>query len=139
MSPITAAGWAESCSSKFVFLNDLLESLRSQQIHIVLFAASGRFMDYVETFLIGRQFLYKRPDKIAQSPEDAAGPLTITLLPTGEDGVNILAPGAAAIIAMDNTFSTDDRQVDAIRMHLLGDGANCPIIHLLVPNFSGTY
>ena len=132
VSPTTAAGWAESCSAKFVFLNDLLEALRSQPIHIVLFAASGRFMDYVETFLIGRQILYNRPDKITKPYEDAAGPLIVTLLPTGEDGAEIPVSTTAAIIAMDDTFSIEDPQVDIARKRRVGE--LCPIIHLLIPN-----
>jgi hypothetical protein len=132
VSPTMAAGWAESCSAKFVFLNNLLEALRPQHIHIVIFAASGRFMDYVETFLIGRQIIYQRPDKTTTPHEDASGPLAVTLLPTGEDSAGILVLPAAVIIAMDNTFDLDDMLVDITREYR--EENLSPVIHLLVPN-----
>ncbi|KAI9659780.1 MAG: hypothetical protein M1829_006542 [Trizodia sp. TS-e1964] len=128
------AQWAEMCSAKFLFLNNLLRSVRSCDIHVVIMSRMGRTMDILETVLKGKKLVYSRPDKYTRSPDAYQSKLKITLLPTGASGADFLISNANLVISLDTSFNREDRQVVKIREDLVSQGLLCPVLHLVIPN-----
>ncbi|KAI9892211.1 MAG: hypothetical protein M1814_001670 [Vezdaea aestivalis] len=132
------AAWAVSCSSKFSFLKALLNNLRDLPMHICLAVAPGRFTDLTASFLDGLDFTYKRSDGIAEPIKEhpsGTGRLFISLLPTGVEGQTIVPPSSAnVVIAMDDSFNPDERQLRRTRSHALDVDKRCPVLHLIISN-----
>jgi hypothetical protein len=126
------AKWAETCSTKCLFLRHFLENMRRHEQHVAILARPGRMLDILESILKVHSFIYERPDRPSRPNPRAAGPLRITLLPTGLNGGQYVVTRADAVIAFDETFRVSERYSDVLRTHLYEPGRLSPLILLVV-------
>jgi hypothetical protein len=126
------AKWAETCSTKCLFLRYLLDKLRKAEKHIAILARPGRMLDILESILKVNGFIYERPDRPSRSNNRAIGPLKVTLLPTGLNGGQYVVNRADAVIAFDETFRVAERYSKILRTHLYEPGRLSPLISLVV-------
>ncbi|KAI9828413.1 MAG: hypothetical protein M1832_002841 [Thelocarpon impressellum] len=126
------AKWAENSSSKFLFMRHLFDALRHQEEHIAVLARPGQTLDILEAFLKGNGIGYERPDRHSRSEGRSTDLMRVTLLPTGEEGGAFMVNRASAVIALDDTFAAEDRQVRDLREHLLNVGQQSPVLSLVV-------
>lgn len=126
------AKWAETCSTKCLFLRHLLEKMRRHEQHIAILARPGRMLDILESILRVHTFIYERPDRPSRPNPRAIGPLRITLLPTGLNGGQYVVNRADGVIAFDETFRISERYSNVLRSHLYEPGRLSPLISLVV-------
>jgi hypothetical protein len=126
------AKWAETCSTKCLFVRYMLSNLRKEEKHIAILARPGRMLDILESILKVNGFIYERPDRPSQSNNRAIGPLRVTLLPTGVTGGQYVVNRADAVIAFDETFRLAERYSNILRTHLYEPGRLAPLISLVV-------
>jgi hypothetical protein len=126
------AKWAETCSTKCLFLRYFLGDLRREEKHVAILARPGRMLDILESILKVNGFIYERPDRPSRSNNRAVGPLRITLLPTGLNGGQYVVNRADAVIAFDETFRASERYSKVLRTHLYEPGKLSPLISLIV-------
>jgi hypothetical protein len=126
------AKWAETCSTKCLFLRYLLYDLRRVEKHVAILARPGKMLDILESILKVNSFIYERPDRPSRSNNRAVGPLRITLLPTGLNGGQYVVNRADAVIAFDETFRASERYSKVLRPHLYEPGKLSPLISLMV-------
>jgi hypothetical protein len=126
------AKWAETCSTKCLFIRYLLDGLRREEKHVAILARPGRMLDILESILKVNGFIYERPDRPSRSNNRAVGPLRVTLLPTGLNGGQYVVNRADAVIAFDETFRVSERYSNILRAHLYEPGKLSPLISLVV-------
>jgi len=126
------AKWAETCSTKCLFIRYLLDDLRREEKHVAILARPGRMLDILESILKVNGFIYERPDRPSRSNNRAVGSLRITLLPTGLNGGQYVVNRADAVIAFDETFHVSERYSNVLRTHLYEPGKLSPLISLVV-------
>lgn len=126
------AKWAETCSTKCLFLRHFLEKLRRYEKHIAILARPGRMLDILESIIKTHGFMYDRPDRTSRPNPRATGQLRITLLPTGLNGGQYVVNRADAVIAFDETFRVSERYSNVLRTHLYEPGRRSPLISLVV-------
>ena len=128
------AAWAETISTKCVFLNSFLTFLRPFNIHVALVARPGRMVDILETILKKERCTYNRPDRPDIAPCVAEhGAMRISLFPSDfyKSNVKIEIEPASIIIAFDSTFEKE-RYPRILREGLLQDGSLAPLVHLTI-------
>ncbi|KAI9729671.1 MAG: hypothetical protein M1818_008424 [Claussenomyces sp. TS43310] len=128
------ARWAENCSTKCLFLRQLLDALRGAEIHIAILTRPGKMLSILESMLKANQYIFNRPDRPTCSSSNAVGPLKITLLPTGMEGGCHVVDRADAVIAFDSTFRVSERYSKTLRTHLIEPERMSPLISLVVRN-----
>jgi hypothetical protein len=126
------AKWAETCSTKCLFLRYFLDNMRREEQHVAILARPGRMLDILESILKVHGFIYERPDRSSRSNNRAVGPLRITLLPTGLNGGQYVVNRADVVIAFDETFRLSERYSKVLRTHLYEPGKLSPLISLVV-------
>lgn len=134
LDPAANAAYAEYAGTKFEILGYLVDSLKSKDCSIAVFAQSGSLQDLIEEYLAMKQVLVRRHDRVeASSGRESNQGLSIDLLTTQSSKVVPLERKPLFIIAFDITFTSSDLQVRSLReMH----GDDLAIIHLLVTNSS---
>ena len=130
--------WAVTCSAKFRFLKHLLEYMRQDDFHIVIFAEQGRILDILDRFIessksanLKRLGLGARNVDII-STDGAVPPLRVTLIGSDslEEPHNLQC--ADLIIAFDSTFNSSAPIVNALRRQPNALRRLCPIIYPMV-------
>ncbi|RDW83023.1 hypothetical protein BP5796_04514 [Coleophoma crateriformis] len=102
------AKYAEDCSTKCLFLRELLTTLLPEPVHVAILVDSGKMLDILEAIFCHNKYSYSRPDTGVEPIEEnrAEGLLEITLLP----GQNFLdyAPikKVHTVIAFDGVFNS---------------------------------
>jgi hypothetical protein len=124
--------WTETCSSKCLFLRELLDAMRPQEKHIAIFARSGRMLDILEVLLKVNKFAYRRMDRFRNIASNAIGALRVTLIPTNPESGKYVVNPADAVIAFDNTFRP--AELGMIRNQLSDSGRLSPLIYLIITN-----
>ena len=132
VTPSQQASWDRSCSSKFKFLDQLFKLIHDHDVHIILFAKPGRLMDMLETFILGSEINYYRPDKQRKSPDadDKLG-LIVTLLPSEGDGSKAVVDRANLMISLDIGMDVNNAHIRALRRNA---ESLTPVITLAVIN-----
>jgi hypothetical protein len=132
VTPAQQASWDRSCSSKFKFLDELFKLIHDHDVHLILFAKPGRLMDMLETFILGSEINYYRPDKQRKSrdADDKLG-LIVTLLPSEGEGSKAVADPANLMISMDIGMNLNNAHIRALRRN--GDTLT-PVITLAIIN-----
>ena len=127
------AVWAKIRSSKFEFLDCLIDRMRDRDEHVAIIAQRGRLLDIIETFLRGKHVGFDRPDILARSdPKETKGRLHISIIASGEEESSALPKLADLVIAFDGSFNAKEAQVLALRSHMLNVGQLSPVVHLLI-------
>jgi len=99
--PATHAKWAIACSSKFLFLNHLIDELREKPVSVAVICQSGQLSQIVEEFLRGLEVAYYKADTGQQTKENS-GALSFTILSPNDD-ISSESLAADAIICLDNS------------------------------------
>jgi len=129
--PDTICKWAMTCSPKCLFLESLLESMRSSHAHVAILARPGMMLDILGAILEANNFRFDRPDKAIFASPSAQGSLRVTLLPTGFEGGQYVVSPADAVIAFDSSFFTGERYSGMLRAHTYDPQKSSPLILLV--------
>lgn len=121
--PATHAKWAVACSSKFLFLNRLIDELRDKPVSIAVVCRSGQLSQIVEDFLRGFEVAYHKPDT-AQQAEQSRGALSFRIISQNED---VSSDSVDAVICLDNSA-----EAEGSALKLLQDSA-LVVMALVVP------
>ena len=133
VTPEMQAMWAIDSSAKFLFLQHLVNFMRGQDCHVIIFAEGGRLLDLLEVFLQGLGVGLNRPDASEISVSDTAmGRMQISLLATGEVSTSTFSKSPNLVIAFDASFDSNNPEVEAVRNFKLDSGQFAPVVHLLV-------
>lgn len=132
LSDTVQSKWAENCSTKCLFVKELLDGLRATESHIAILARPGRMLDILEAILKTNNYIYKRPDRHGSSSMSAVGPMRVTLFPTGTNGGEYVIDRADAVIAFDSTFRVAERYSKLLRADLIDIHHVSPLISLVV-------
>ncbi|KAF7942881.1 uncharacterized protein EAE97_006335 [Botrytis byssoidea] len=101
----TQARYAVTISTKFLFVQQFLDSLRSTKVHVVILARE-MILPILEALFRYREYNYSRPD-ISGAPEKSIkDSMQITLLPTWIDVRDCLVAPASVVLAFDSSFPT---------------------------------
>ncbi|KAF7927928.1 hypothetical protein BELL_0059g00060 [Botrytis elliptica] len=101
----TQARYAVTISTKFLFVQQFLDSLRSTKVHVVVLARE-MILPILEALFRYRGYNYSRPD-ISGAPEKCTkDSMQITLLPTWIDVRDCLVAPASVVLAFDSSFPT---------------------------------
>ncbi|KAH8805943.1 hypothetical protein F5884DRAFT_801173 [Xylogone sp. PMI_703] len=101
------AKWAETISTKCLFLRELLDAMSSFDDHIAVFARPGHMVDILGAIFKANHYLYYRPDLPIAFTPTPKGRLRITLIPTMDSGPKYSISSASIIIAFDETFEKE--------------------------------
>lgn len=126
------AKWAENCSTKCLFLREMLDALRKSEVHVAILARPGRMLDILEAMFKAHRYIYIRPDQPLHLSLSGVGPMKITLLPTGTEGGRHVINRADAVIAFDSTFYKSERYSKTLRTSLIEPDHLSPLISLVV-------
>ena len=127
------AVWAKIRSSKFEFLDRIIEYMRDCDEHIAIVARGGRLLDILETFLKGKHISFDRPDILSRSDvKETKGRLHISIITSGEEEFSTVPKAADLVIAFDGSFNADEAQIHALRNHMVNVGQLSPVVHLLI-------
>lgn len=134
VDPEAEASYAESCSDKFKVLGAILETLKHEDIHIVIFAREGELLNYLETYLKAKEVSYTRADGSPTATDSTAngGQSHVTLLASRQHSPPAEAWPADLVIAFDETFDASTECVQAFRNRDSDDLQLAPVIHLIV-------
>ncbi|KAK6609215.1 hypothetical protein H4I96_03146 [Botrytis cinerea] len=103
----TQARYAVTISTKFLFVQQFLDSLRSTKVHVVILARE-MILPILEALFRFREYNYSRPD-ISGTPEKVTkDSMQITLLPTWIDVRDCLVAPASVVLAFDSSFPTSE-------------------------------
>ncbi|TGO86201.1 hypothetical protein BPOR_0324g00010 [Botrytis porri] len=103
----TQARYAVTISTKFLFVQQFLDSLRSTKVHVVILARE-MILPILEALFRYREYNYSRPD-ISGTPEKSTkDSMQITLLPTWIDVRDCLVAPASVVLAFDSSFPTSE-------------------------------
>lgn len=131
--PEHIAIWSANCSTKFLFLQSLLDLMRYQRLHIAIVCRGGRLLDIMEKFLTGIHLSYNRPDTSTTSDGNKIkGLLQVSLVRSGREGSSIFSGVASLVIAFDSSFNSKEPQIQALRNNRLNGSHLSPVVHLLV-------
>ena len=126
------AAWAETISTKCVFLCSFLTFLRPFNVHVTLVARPGRMVDILEAILKKERCTYNRPDRPDISPSVTEhGAMRVSLLPSNFHHLNVEIEPSSIVIAFDSTFEKE-RYPQKLREDLLHHGSIVPLVHLTV-------
>jgi len=128
MSDTWVAKFSTNCSTKCIFVVDLLSELRSHDAHIVILVQPGKMIQIMESILRYRDFGFKRLDQPGASNLGTSS-LQISLVPTDFNVTNIAVPSANLVIAFDSTF---DRQTPLGKLRVNNSDTLVPLLHLVV-------
>lgn len=127
------AEWADVSSSKFKFLGQLIEIIRTSDRSIDIFAKPGRTLRIIQTYLQARDVSYIAPDQTAWNTTNPVNALKIKLFPTGTDPLqDAYHQPSSLILAFDDSFMTQSAPVRQRRV--TSSGQLIPICHLVIPN-----
>lgn len=126
--------WAETSSSKCLFIREFLDALRLQEKHVAVLARPGRMLDILEALLRANRYIYVRPDTSTSSGQDVAGALKVTLLPTGLDGSRYIVARADVVIAFDESFRAGEQYSQILRADITEPQKLSLLISLVVTN-----
>ena len=128
MSDTWVAKFSTNCSTKCIFVVDLLSELRSNDAHIAILLQSGKMMQIMESILRYRQFRFTRLDQ-PEASNPGTSSLRITLVPTDFDVTKVAVPPANLVIAFDSSFNSENT-LGTLR----SDGSDnaVPLIHLAI-------
>lgn len=126
VEPSIAATWATSCSSKFRFMHDLLETARHMDRHVGVFVKHGRALDITEAFMRGMNISYRRPDLHQKMGSDSA--LKITIFGTDDQSSQKVSDPVDLVIGLDETFDVSNPLVKQMRKDSLHADRQCPAI-----------
>ncbi|KAH8591476.1 hypothetical protein B0O99DRAFT_632156 [Bisporella sp. PMI_857] len=129
MSDAWVAKYCDNSSTKCIFLFELLDSLRLEKAHVVIFVRPGRMLRILAAFLRYHSFAVTRPDEPATSDIDPL--LQITLLSTNLDEGNLTIRNATLVVAFDSSFATYKLPPN-LRMGNGDQQELVPLIHLVV-------
>ena len=112
--------WALSSSSKFVFLEAIFKTLRTERkmeaFHIALVASQTRLCDILERFLQGIEVDYSRLDDPSQPSHDSfGGNVKVSIVAAQYQPDSLQIPFTDAIIMMDGTTSAEADHIIAMR------------------------
>ena len=140
LSASQIAQYATLASSKFAFLDHLLNALHQKQCCIAIFAKPGRIMELVQTFLSARDISFSFEGENSSSQggkqeQNITGRPYFVLSSIGSSSVTELPEQTDLIMAFDASFDIQDPCVQAIRAK--GPSSRpVPILRLLVKNSS---
>ena len=140
LSPSEIAQYSTLASSKFAFLDHLLNALHDKQCYIAIFAKPGQIIELVRTFLSAKDVPFSIQGDNAllqnssQEQNSSSGPRFI-LFASGSSSVTELPERPDLILAFDASFDIQDLQVQAIRS-TESSSRTVPILRLLVNNSS---
>lgn len=96
------AKWAETTSTKCIFLVEFLNRLVPYNLHVIVLVRAGRMLEILEALLTFHNIMYTRADR-----QEWIGPaqasLRVTLYPTDTQQYPVVPP--SAVIAFDSTSS----------------------------------
>ncbi|MCJ1475834.1 hypothetical protein MMC13_004498 [Lambiella insularis] len=134
------ARWARDCSTKFLFLEHLVNNLRFKNVHIVVVADGGRLLDLIETFLRGICIGYVRPDTGSKIfPRNNREPLLITLVashlgpPNGMQlPIHLVVAFNVGVDAQVHALHRERTRYTIDHEYQVPEGYMVPVIYLLV-------
>lgn len=99
--------WAETISTKCIFLLEFLEALRPFDQHIAIVVRQGRMVEILESLLRHYQYVYRRVDRPEYFGDPNRGPLRITLFPNGDHRHSLEVGRPSVIITFDSSFKSE--------------------------------
>ncbi|TGO70044.1 hypothetical protein BOTNAR_0004g00290 [Botryotinia narcissicola] len=101
----TQARYAVTISTKFLFVQQFLDSLRSTKVHVVILARE-MILPILEALFRYREYNYSRPDISGAREKSTKDSMQVTLLPTWIDVRDCLVAPASVVLAFDSSFPT---------------------------------
>ncbi|KAG4035356.1 hypothetical protein MFRU_001g01270 [Monilinia fructicola] len=102
------ARYAVTISTKFLFVQQFLESLRQAKVHVVIVARDA-ILPILEALFRSQHYSYSRPDTSMIMPGNPGEPekdlMQVTLLPTWIDVRDCIVAPASVVVAFDSSFS----------------------------------
>ena len=128
MSDTWVAKFSTNCSTKCIFVVDLLSELWSNDTHIAILVQPGKMMQIMESILRYKDFRFKRLDQPG-SFNPGTSSLEISLVPTDFDMAKVTVPSADLVIAFDSSF---DRQSPLGTLRPSDSVMSVPLLYLTV-------
>lgn len=94
------AKWAENCSTKCMFLAELLDTMKSHDSHILIIVRPGKMTEILQAMLEYRELNYNIANGTIPSPDPTKSALRITLHPAGSQKFLVEPP--SMVIAFDS-------------------------------------
>ncbi|ESZ93081.1 hypothetical protein SBOR_6511 [Sclerotinia borealis F-4128] len=134
------ARYAVTISTKFLFIQQFLSSLRVTKVHVVILARDA-ILPILEALFRSQNFYYNRPDmpgnmseNLGKSEEDM---MQITLLPTWIDVRDCIVAPASVVVAFDSSFSAsqgEDEHYQALPFDPRNPDKRAPLLWLVITN-----
>lgn len=129
----THASWARDCSTKFLFLEHLIQNLRFRKVHIVIVADGGRLLDLLENFLRGICVGYVRPDTGSKVlPRTNQEPMVVSLVGSHLGPPSGMLLPIHLVVAFNLGVDVQVYTMHRERTYGFIDGRMVPVVHLLV-------
>ena len=127
----TISKWALSCSPKCLFLKELFDGLRNQNINLAVLARPGMTLDILISILKSEKISYLRQDNDEMEYFDNCE-MRVTLLPTGfSEGSKYVVSPVDAVIAFDWSFFEGEQYTTVLRSHPYDPNLTAPLVHLV--------
>lgn len=135
------ARYAVTISTKFLFIQQLLDSLRASKVHVVIVARHA-ILPILEALFRSQQYSYNRPDVAV---DDLSGDLRkpgndslkVTLLPTWIEIRDCNVAPASVVVAFDSSFSVSqggDEYAQILPINPKNPDKRAPLLWLVTTN-----
>lgn len=126
------ARYAETVSTKCIFLAEFITAIRSSDKHVVIISRAGRLQEIVET-LLSRHGFIKASQEPNQFTDASGGPLRITLIPSDDIEESIWSNPADLIVSF-NELPGPQYNLRATRATTASLGQLVPLVTLVIMN-----
>ncbi|KAJ8070836.1 hypothetical protein OCU04_001198 [Sclerotinia nivalis] len=130
------ARYAVTISTKFLFIQQFLDSLRAAKVHVVILARDA-ILPILEALFRWQQYNYSRPDIPGNPGKSEKDLMQITLLPTWIDVRDCIVAPASVVVAFDSSFSASqggDEYSEILPFDPRNPDKRAPLLWLVITN-----
>ncbi|APA06148.1 hypothetical protein sscle_01g009180 [Sclerotinia sclerotiorum 1980 UF-70] len=130
------ARYAVTISTKFLFIQQFLDSLRAAKVHVVILARDA-ILPILESLFRWQQYNYSRPDIPGNPGKSEKDLMEITLLPTWIDVRDCIVSPASVVVAFDSSFSASqggDEYSEILPFDPRNPDKRAPLLWLVITN-----
>ncbi|KAF7868491.1 hypothetical protein EAF04_005022 [Stromatinia cepivora] len=130
------ARYAVTISTKFLFIQQFLDSLRAAKVHVVILARDA-ILPILEALFRWQQYNYSRPDIPGNPGKSEKDLMQITLLPTWIDVRDCIVAPASVVVAFDSSFLASqggDEYSEILPFDPRNPDKRAPLLWLVVTN-----
>ncbi|PQE33729.1 HDA1 complex subunit protein [Rutstroemia sp. NJR-2017a WRK4] len=132
LDDVAQARYAVTISTKFLFIRQFLDALRTSKSHVVIFARDP-ILPILEALFRSQDYSYDRPD-VPGNSNVSKDPMQVTLLPTWIDPRDSLVAPASVVVAFDSSSQGEEEYHHLLPYNPRNPTKRAPLLSLVTTN-----